>query len=177
MSASGHSRHFAGLPMTSGLPPEADIVTAGRHVSKVPILLQKSFRGGERKFLDPLMRLAPGDVSHPKSITDLRSGVEMRRSSREVQRSTFARFLGLFDFRLLQQNLPETDIVNYSINSSASWRVAFEMLRFSDFAVFAFSTSSNLVGCSTGRSAGLAPLKIFATIVAVCRQRSARLGP
>jgi hypothetical protein len=36
MSAPGHSRHFDGLPMTSGLPPEADIVTAGRHVSKVP---------------------------------------------------------------------------------------------------------------------------------------------
>jgi hypothetical protein len=32
----GSSRHFDGLPMTSGLPPEADIVTAGRHVSKVP---------------------------------------------------------------------------------------------------------------------------------------------
>jgi hypothetical protein len=32
---------------------------------------------------------------HPKSITDLRSGVEKRRSSREVERSTFARFLRL----------------------------------------------------------------------------------
>jgi hypothetical protein len=62
MLASGHPRHFDGLPMTSGLPPEADIVTAGRHVSKVQILLQKSFRGGERKFLEPLMRLARGDV-------------------------------------------------------------------------------------------------------------------
>jgi hypothetical protein len=37
MTALGHSRHFAGLPMTSGLPPEADIVKAGRHVSNVPI--------------------------------------------------------------------------------------------------------------------------------------------
>jgi hypothetical protein len=36
---------------------------------------------------------------------DLRSGVEKRRSGKEVQRSTFARFLELFDFRLLQQNL------------------------------------------------------------------------
>jgi hypothetical protein len=64
--------------------------------------LQKSFWGGERKFLEPLMRLARGDmrdhIASPKSITDLRSGVEKRRSSREVQRSTFARFLGLFDF-------------------------------------------------------------------------------
>jgi hypothetical protein len=36
MSELGHSRHFDGLLMISGLPPEADIVTAGRHVSKVP---------------------------------------------------------------------------------------------------------------------------------------------
>jgi hypothetical protein len=36
MSQLGHSRHFDGLPMTSGLPLEADIVTAGRHVSKAP---------------------------------------------------------------------------------------------------------------------------------------------
>jgi hypothetical protein len=31
------------------------------------------------------------------------SGAEKLRRSTEVQRSTFARFLGLFDFRLLQQ--------------------------------------------------------------------------
>jgi hypothetical protein len=37
MSDLGQSRHFAGLPMISGLHSEADIVTTGRHVSKVPI--------------------------------------------------------------------------------------------------------------------------------------------
>jgi hypothetical protein len=35
-SEMGHSRHFDGPPMTSGLPPEADIVSTGRHVSNVP---------------------------------------------------------------------------------------------------------------------------------------------
>src|SRR4030081_3749864 len=68
------------------------------HVCSWQILLQKSFWGGERKFLEPLMRFARGDVRdhivHPKSITGLRNGVEKRRSSREVQRSTLARFLG-----------------------------------------------------------------------------------
>jgi hypothetical protein len=49
-------------PMTSDLPPGADTVTAGRHVSKVPILLRKSFWGGERKFLEPLMRFMRGNV-------------------------------------------------------------------------------------------------------------------
>ena len=33
----------------------------------------------------------------------------------------------------------------------------------SAFAVFKLITSSNLVGCSTGRSAGFAPLKILST--------------
>ena len=48
MSAWGHSRHFGRRPTTSGLPLETDIVRAGRHVSKVPILLQKSVEtGGE----------------------------------------------------------------------------------------------------------------------------------
>ena len=45
-----------------------------------------------------------GTISfHPKSITDLRSGAKERCSRREAQRSTFARFFGLFDFRLLQR--------------------------------------------------------------------------
>src|SRR2546422_6363529 len=33
----------------------------------------------------------------------------------------------------------------------------------SAFAVFRLMTNSNLVGCSTGRSAGLAPLRILST--------------
>jgi hypothetical protein len=33
-----------------------------REVRFVPILLQKSFRGGERKFLEPLMRFTRGDA-------------------------------------------------------------------------------------------------------------------
>jgi hypothetical protein len=32
----GQSRRFWRRPTASGLPPEADIVMAGRHVSKVP---------------------------------------------------------------------------------------------------------------------------------------------
>src|SRR5258707_7299533 len=40
---------------------------------------------------------------HPKSSKDLRSDVEKQHSGGEVQRSTFARFSGSLDFRLLQQ--------------------------------------------------------------------------
>jgi hypothetical protein len=58
----GHLRQFGRPPVTSGIPPETDTVRAGRHVSKVPILLRKSFWGGERKFLGPLMRFMRGNV-------------------------------------------------------------------------------------------------------------------
>jgi hypothetical protein len=37
------------------------------------------------------------------------------------------------------------------------------------FAVSRFIANSNFVGCSTGRSAGFAPLKILCTGVAACR--------
>jgi hypothetical protein len=45
------------------------------------ILLQKSIWDDERKFLEPLMHFARGDVGdpisfHPKSTTDLPSGAE-----------------------------------------------------------------------------------------------------
>ena len=66
------------------------------------IVLRKSFWGVEQKFLEPLMRLTRGDVrDHIVSSRidhGASCGVEKRRSSREVQRSTFTRFLGLFDF-------------------------------------------------------------------------------
>ena len=41
---------------------------------------------------------------------DLRSGVERRCSSGEVQKSALARFLGSFNFRLLQQNRHKADM-------------------------------------------------------------------
>jgi hypothetical protein len=44
------------------LTPPAGIVIQTCQVRKVPILLQKSFWGGERKFLEPLMRFTRGNV-------------------------------------------------------------------------------------------------------------------
>jgi hypothetical protein len=46
----------------AGVAPESGLKS---HISPCPFradILQKSFRGGERKFLEPLMRLARGDV-------------------------------------------------------------------------------------------------------------------
>jgi len=49
---------------------------------------------------------------------------------------------------------------SYSITSSASASSVGGTARGSAFAALRLITSSNLVGCKTGRSAGLAPLRI-----------------
>src|SRR5262249_24446490 len=51
---------------------------------------------------------------------------------------------------------------HHSITSSASVSRLSEMLTPSALAVLRLITSSNLVGCRTGRSAGLAPLRMLA---------------
>jgi hypothetical protein len=51
----------------------------------------------------------------------------------------------------------------YSITSSASASIVGGRSRPRAFAVLRLITNSNLVGCSTGRSAGLAPLRIRST--------------
>src|SRR5437879_9190565 len=46
---------------------------------------------------------------HPKSITDLRSGVGKRRSGQRSPMTTLARLFGPLDFRLLQQDRHKAD--------------------------------------------------------------------
>jgi hypothetical protein len=65
----------------------------------------------------------------------------------------------------------------YSMTSSAISRKSREIVRRSAFAVLRLITSSNLVGCSTGRSEGFAPLRILATIAPSCSHIAGRLGP
>ena len=62
MTAVGQSRRFDGRPITSALSQIADIFRAGRNVSKVPIVLKKSFWGDDQNFSGPLMRFARGDM-------------------------------------------------------------------------------------------------------------------
>jgi hypothetical protein len=95
MSEMGHSRRFGRVPTTSALPL---------------ILLQKAFWGGDRNFSGPLMRFARGDMRdtsfRTKTTRELRIGVTEYCSGHVGQKSTFARFLTSFDFRLLQQYAP-----------------------------------------------------------------------
>src|SRR5258705_9514558 len=54
----------------------------------------------------------------------------------------------------------EETFLDYSITSSAVASSEGGMVRPSAFAVLRLTISSNLVGCSTGRSPGLAPFRI-----------------
>ena len=64
--------------------------------------------------------------------------------------------------------------VDHSITRSARSRIDGGMVRPRAFAARLFRTSSNFVGCSTGRSAGLAPFKILSTKTAARRKISMR---
>jgi hypothetical protein len=57
-----HNRHFSDL-------------TASSNVRFAPILLQKSFWGGERKFSEPLMRFTRGNVRGPYRFIQNRSRI------------------------------------------------------------------------------------------------------
>src|SRR6202030_1074591 len=63
----------------------------------------------------------------------------------------------------------------HSMTSSAWARMEGGTVRPSALAVLRLITSSNLVGCSTGRSAGLAPLRTLSTYVARWRHVSTML--
>src|SRR5690348_11334847 len=61
----------------------------------------------------------------------------------------------------------------HSITSSARASIAGGIVRLSVFAILRLMTNSNLVGCSTGKSLGLAPCKILSTNSAARRNKSA----
>src|SRR5262249_54987905 len=65
----------------------------------------------------------------------------------------------------------------HSITSSARASSDCGTVRPSAFAVFRLITSSKLVGRSTGRSAGLAPLRILSTKTAAYRHSARKFGP
>src|SRR4029077_18968853 len=65
----------------------------------------------------------------------------------------------------------------HSITSSARASKVAGTSRPSDLAVLRLMTSSNLVGCCTGSSAGLAPLSMRLTETPACRYMSVMLAP
>src|SRR5438876_3224407 len=65
----------------------------------------------------------------------------------------------------------------HSITSSATNKMSRLIVSPTVLAAFRLMTSSNLVGRSTGKSAGFAPLSILSTYLAVRRNRSSRFAP
>src|SRR5262249_17729291 len=65
----------------------------------------------------------------------------------------------------------------YSITSSARARIPGGNVSPSALAVLRLTASSNLTGCSTGRSAGLVPCKIRCTYAAARPDRAGSLAP
>jgi len=62
-----------------------------------------------------------------------------------------------------QRGQQEAAAVHYSINWSARANTDGGIVRPRALAVLRLMTSSNFVGCSTGRSPGFAPLRILST--------------
>src|SRR5262245_3575128 len=85
---------------------------------------------------------------------------------------TFAHFVGQCRRRRATEQRDELasfHVRGHSITSSARASRLSGTVRPSAFAVLRLITSSNLVGCSTGRSAGLAPFRILSTYAALRR--------
>jgi hypothetical protein len=74
--------------------------------------------------------------------------------------------------RAARRSWPRGSSTAYWITWSARWSSVCGIVRPSALAVLRLITNSQFVGCSTGRSAGLAPFKILSTKVAVLRNRS-----
>src|SRR5712691_11955724 len=62
MSEVGQKRRFRDVRVASALPLKADIERKGRHVSNVPMVLQKSFCGMGLKFSEAWARRLNNDV-------------------------------------------------------------------------------------------------------------------
>jgi hypothetical protein len=72
-SESDQSLHANDVPSTSALAARTHIISPIDQARKVPILLQKSFWGVERKSLETLMRFTLGDVRGPCGLIQNRS--------------------------------------------------------------------------------------------------------
>src|SRR5262249_26148703 len=122
-------------------------------------------------------------IALPRSSASLSSGDEVPHIFRGKSRLQRGKFLIGSAKGLLQQYLPAADIMHrseiraYSITWSATSSRSREISRSSDLAVFRLMTSSYLVGCSTGRSAGFVPFRILPTEIAARREGTVRAEP
>src|SRR5262249_52873623 len=105
-------------------------------------------------------------ATHGTSLLWPRSPGKHRAEATRETRSCSALSIGAEKaqrIRLLPEELTALVEHGYSITWSALSSSVCGIVRPSTFAVLRLMTNSNFVGCSTGRSAGLAPLRILST--------------
>jgi hypothetical protein len=85
--------------------------------------------------------------------------------------------LGIHEQREAELARDERAARTHSITSSARASSVGGTSRPGAFAVVMFMTRSNLVACSTGRSAGFAPRRILSTKSAARRNKSGKFAP
>src|SRR6267378_7839123 len=105
------------------------------------------------------VRLPQTAIIEPIASTELREIVQIQRIDIREPLCVFQVFAGIAQFDAHRS----IRLVIYSITWSARPRTDGGIVRPSAFAVLRLMTNSNLVGCSTGRSAGLAPFRIRST--------------
>jgi hypothetical protein len=111
-----------------------------------------------------LHRFWDGVITSSQNLTRLRNEATALRNRQEFQRSQL------------------TELANTGFESWAkeSFEIATKFAEFIVrpicFAALRLMMNSNFIGCSTGRSAGLAPFKILSTYVAARRSKSLMLG-
>src|SRR5262245_43462557 len=119
-----------------------------------------TFRGG------PMPRRSAADlaVTSVSGLPRLRSPIALRIGHQHADPAHPFRLLRARDERPRRRAAEQRDELAplHSITSSASESRLSEILIPSALAVLRLITVSNLVGCSTGRSAGFAPLRILA---------------
>jgi hypothetical protein len=128
----------------------------------------------------PRIDVAP--ITLPRSPASLSSRNEVPHIFTRKSRVQPKEILITSAQRLLQQNLPDPDSCSaanspYSITASARASSVGGISKTSAFAVFKLMTSSNLVGCKTGKSPGRSPLRIRPTYRPACQYASGELAP
>jgi hypothetical protein len=122
-------------------------------------LAQALLEGSEAKPIPGAIRIAWRQKAYSEDLPRLGLGGERRGKQNGTRASK------------------ERATVYHSITSSARPSSDGGIVRPRALAVLRLMTSSNFVGCSTGRSAGLAPFRILSTITAARRRRSTGLAP
>jgi len=160
MGCSQEFLHEPYMKLTSGRSPR-NLDRAAGGAGRGEINAPAAFLRDRRRLVDSRLRLDPvaGRISRLERTGEQMIGVAHRHTDAKKWHVLCTR-------PLIQEERDELDRFAgraYSITSSASICIEIGTSIPSALAVFMLMTSSNLVGCMTGRSASFAPRRILST--------------